>query len=160
MQLVESMVVNLQDRLPSPEHMEEESPEKPIPPWVELEYTVRLKFLARVLSNHFRFLQHMRTLAGPQSHIHFTRLSTSSINALLAVFRNSTADTLAGVSCHDIGVLDLANQSQFSLGGTPSITQICLLDPKADLPLSPEDGDGRFMWFLFGVSALTPFVKS
>jgi Predicted SAM-dependent RNA methyltransferase len=96
----------------------------------------------------------MRTLVGPQSHIHFTRLSTSSINALLAVFQNSTADTLAGVSCHDIGVLDLANQ-----GGTPSITQICLLDPKADLPLSPEDGDGRFMWFLFGVS-VHAFAKS
>jgi hypothetical protein len=38
------MVVNLQDRLPLPEHMEEESHENPIPPWVELEYTVRLNF--------------------------------------------------------------------------------------------------------------------
>lgn len=33
-----------------------------------------------------------------------------------------------------------------------SVNDVCLLDPKAELELSPEDGDGRFKWFLFGVS--------
>jgi len=33
--------------------------------------------------------------------------------------------------------------------GVP-IEKVCLLDPKAEKELSPEDGDGRFEWFLFG----------
>ena len=43
-----------------------------------------------------------------------------------------------------------------------SLDKVCLLDPKATKELSPEDGDGTFTWFLFGVSiflyneALTP----
>lgn len=32
-----------------------------------------------------------------------------------------------------------------------SLDKVCLLDPKAENELSPEDGDGRFEWFLFGV---------
>jgi len=32
--------------------------------------------------------------------------------------------------------------------------RICLLDPKAEKTLSPEDGNGTFDWFLFGVRAL------
>lgn len=32
------------------------------------------------------------------------------------------------------------------------LEKVCLLDPKAPQELSPEDGDGRFVWFLFGVS--------
>jgi ribosome biogenesis SPOUT family RNA methylase Rps3 len=31
------------------------------------------------------------------------------------------------------------------------LDKVCLLDPKAEAALSPEDGDGRFEWFLFGV---------
>ncbi|KAG7095996.1 hypothetical protein E1B28_006678 [Marasmius oreades] len=31
-----------------------------------------------------------------------------------------------------------------------SLGKVCLLDPKAEKELSPEDGDGRFQWFLFG----------
>ena len=31
------------------------------------------------------------------------------------------------------------------------LDKVCLLDPKAETALSPEDGDGRFEWFLFGV---------
>jgi ribosome biogenesis SPOUT family RNA methylase Rps3 len=34
-----------------------------------------------------------------------------------------------------------------------SLEKVCLLDPKAPLELSPQDGDGRFEWFLFGASA-------
>lgn len=32
------------------------------------------------------------------------------------------------------------------------LDKVCLLDPRAESELSPEDGDGRFSWFLFGVS--------
>lgn len=32
------------------------------------------------------------------------------------------------------------------------LENVCLLDPKAETELSPEDGDGRFAGFLFGVS--------
>ena len=31
------------------------------------------------------------------------------------------------------------------------LDKVCLLDPKAENALSPEDGDGQFEWFLFGV---------
>jgi ribosome biogenesis SPOUT family RNA methylase Rps3 len=33
---------------------------------------------------------------------------------------------------------------------------VCLLDPKAEHALSPEDGD-RFEWFLFGVQCFIYF---
>jgi hypothetical protein len=32
------------------------------------------------------------------------------------------------------------------------LERVCLLDPRAEQEISPEDGDGRFSWFLFGVS--------
>jgi ribosome biogenesis SPOUT family RNA methylase Rps3 len=31
------------------------------------------------------------------------------------------------------------------------LERVCLLDPRAEREISPEDGDGRFEWFLFGV---------
>ncbi len=31
------------------------------------------------------------------------------------------------------------------------LDKVCLLDPKAELALTPADGDGVFEWFLFGV---------
>lgn len=32
------------------------------------------------------------------------------------------------------------------------LEKVCLLDPKAEKELAPEDGGGQFEWFLFGVS--------
>ncbi|KAF7366817.1 hypothetical protein MSAN_00940000 [Mycena sanguinolenta] len=97
---------------------------KAIPPWVELEYAV----------------------AGQTAKIHFTHLSKASRDSLSSVFVPQPA--LADASCHQDGVLDLMKQQ---LGETPAaLGKVCLLDPKAELPLSPEDGDGRFEWFLFG----------
>ena len=90
-------------------------------------------------------LQHMQTLAGPGAEIHFTNLSKSS--SLSAEF-SSTSETLANSQCHIDGVLDLMKTHGKSLD------HICLLDPKADKPLSPEDGNGTFDWFLFGVRTL------
>ncbi|KAJ6465057.1 SAM-dependent RNA methyltransferase [Mycena vitilis] len=101
---------------------------KAIPPWVELEYA------------------HMRSLAGSTATVHFTHLSKASRNSLSSVFL--PASGLVDASCHQDGVLDLIRQQ---LGeGSSSLQKVCLLDPKAELPLSPEDGDGRFEWFLLG----------
>ncbi|KAJ7337531.1 SAM-dependent RNA methyltransferase [Mycena albidolilacea] len=106
------------------EHMEEDDETaKAIPPWVELEYA------------------HMRMLAGPAAKIHFTSLSKASRDSLSMVFGSEAG--LADASCHQEGVLEL-------LKAQTSLEKVCLLDPKAELALSPEDGDGRFEWFLFG----------
>lgn len=86
----------------------------------------------------------MRTLAEPGSHVHFTHLSQSSANSLSAVFSSST-NNAAETSCHEQGVLDLMKSHGITLN------RVCLLDPKAEKALSPEDGDGRFDMFLFGV---------
>ncbi|KAJ7030641.1 SAM-dependent RNA methyltransferase [Mycena alexandri] len=111
------------------EHMEDDDETaKAIPPWVELEYA------------------HMRMLAGSDAKIHFTHLSKASRDSLSAVFVPKAG--LAEANCHQVGVLDLIRQQ---LGGdADALQKVCLLDPKAELPLSPEDGDGRFEWFLFG----------
>ncbi|KAK7442024.1 hypothetical protein VKT23_016301 [Stygiomarasmius scandens] len=112
------------------EHMEEDDEtSKAVPPWVELEYA------------------HMRTLAGQGSHVHFTHLSSSSSQSLKTKFDAVQGENLAEASSHQAGVLDLIKER---LGG--SLDKVCLLDPKAEKELSPEDGDGRFEWFLFGVS--------
>ena len=88
----------------------------------------------------------MRMLAGPDAHVQFTNLSKSSSDFLASAFNSSTADmTISQFSCHQMGVLDLIKASGVSL------EKVCLLDPKAEKVLSPEDGDGRFQWFLFGV---------
>ena len=39
------------------------------------------------------------------------------------------------------------------------LDKVCLLDPKAEAALSPEDGDGRFEWFLFGVRDWKTFMQ-
>ncbi|KAH0578737.1 hypothetical protein H2248_003862 [Termitomyces sp. 'cryptogamus'] len=108
------------------EHMEEdEDTTRSIPPWVELEYS------------------HMRALAGPGSHVYFTHLSKTSSSSLSAAFQSSTND-FAEASCHEEDVLNLMKSRGIS------IDRVCLLDPKAEKALSPEDGDGQFDMFLFG----------
>ncbi|KAK7052999.1 hypothetical protein VNI00_004320 [Paramarasmius palmivorus] len=109
------------------EHMEDDDDiSKTVPPWVNLEYA------------------HMRTLAGSGSKVYFTNLSKSSAQNLETKF-GSTKEDEAEAKCYTTSVLDLIKQE---LGG--SLEKVCLLDPKAEKELSPEDGDGRFEWFLFG----------
>ena len=93
----------------------------------------------------------MRTLAGSESHLHFTNLSGVSVKSLSTIFQNSNDETLARTSCHNVGVLDLIKQYSAEIS---TLGQVCLLDPKAEAELAPDDGDGRFRWFLFGVSAI------
>lgn len=87
----------------------------------------------------------MRTLAGLDAHVQFTHLSKPSCKFLTEAFQPSTNLSLAKASFHTDGVLELMKKC-----GT-SLERVCLLDPKADKELSPEDGDGLFDWFLFGV---------
>lgn len=94
----------------------------------------------------------MRTLAGPGSQVHFTHLSKASSHSLNAAFAQSDTDAAASASgskatatCHSTGVLELMKER-----GVP-LSKVCLLDPKAEKALSPEDSDGEFEWFLFGV---------
>ncbi|KAI0078031.1 DUF431-domain-containing protein [Panus rudis PR-1116 ss-1] len=109
---------------------EDDEASKVIPRWVELEY------------------KHMRDLAGPNSQVHFTHLSEASCNALRTLFKPENSaepeKEKAEISVHTEGVLDLMKSMDVPL------EKVCLLDPKAPDALSPEDGDGRFEWFLFG----------
>ncbi|KAJ7450741.1 SAM-dependent RNA methyltransferase [Mycena latifolia] len=84
----------------------------------------------------------MGMLAGPSAQINFTHLSKASRGSLSAVFAPQVE--LADASCHQTGVLDLIQQHAIPL------EKVYLLDPKTELQLSPEDGDRRFKWFLFG----------
>jgi ribosome biogenesis protein Tsr3 len=99
----------------------------------------------------------MRTLAGRDGHVHFTHLSKTSCRSLTVIFQasdlgNSGSD-LAEASCHEYGVLDLIKDR-----AETSRVRVCLLDPQAKQELSPEDGDGRFEYFLFGVSCSWSFL--
>lgn len=88
----------------------------------------------------------MRNLAEKEAHVQFTSLSQTSCDLLNSAFGStSTNSSLSQFSCHRDGIMELTRQAGISLD------KVCLLDPKAENELSPEDGDGRFEWFLFGV---------
>lgn len=88
----------------------------------------------------------MRVLAGPSSEVHFTHLSEGCNDALLKSLSKTSAgtraDEIADVFCTTQGVLDLIKAID-----TP-LDQVCLLDPKAERELSPDD---TYTNFLFGV---------
>lgn len=117
------------------EHMEEDEPsssESSLPHWVQLEYS------------------QMLSLAGPSSAVYFTNLSRSSAlhldTALIQAHdAGNSGDSRAKHVAETRGAMELRETH-----GIP-LEEICLLDPKATQELRPEDGDGRFRWFLFGV---------
>lgn len=125
---------------------EDEETAKAIPPWVELEYAVgKHPQLPSVIVISYKFFQHMRILAEQDAQVKFTHLSKLSCDYLGIAFSDSkSTDELASASVHQSGVLEIMKQS-----GIP-MEKVCLLDPKAEAALSPEDGD-HFEWFLFGV---------
>ena len=95
-------------------------------------------------------MQHMRTLAGPGAEVHFTHLSKTSSDSLNnSVSSEEGSEGKAPAFFHTQGLVDMMKER-----GTP-IDKVCLLDPKAEKVLAPEDGDGEFDWFLFGVSIHT-----
>ena len=89
----------------------------------------------------------MRTLAGMGAAVHFTHLSEASTSTLTSLFADGASAPRAGAGAyaHQKSVLELIKQKDVPL------ERVCLLDPKAEKELAPEDGDGRFEWFLFGV---------
>ena len=95
----------------------------------------------------------MQTLAGPSSKVYFTHVSSLSKTSLENLFASSldkatlpANESKAKVLAFTQGVLEVMKTENVPL------EKVCLLDPKAPQELSPEDGDGRFEWFLFGVS--------
>ncbi|KAF8452742.1 SAM-dependent RNA methyltransferase [Boletus edulis BED1] len=107
------------------EHMEEdEATPSSLPPWVELEYT------------------HMKMLAGASARVLFTNLSQRSCASL----REKLASLSGPVASHGVytqSILEMLKNQEISL------SQVCLLDPKAERKLEPEDGL-EFEWFIFG----------
>ena len=102
----------------------------------------------------------MRTLAGPTAFIAFTNLSSATNASLSAAFSNTnTSDSdsaQARAECHKQGVLALMKSRDIDI----PLEQVCLLDPKAPLALTPSDGDaGKFTWFLFGVRPILPIHR-
>jgi len=94
----------------------------------------------------------MRILAGEGSTVHFTALSNSSKISLASAFSASKAgEHLAKGSAHTSGILELMKSQGISSD------KVCLLDPKAEQVLSPEDAE-RFSWFLFGVRFSSPDI--
>src|SRR6266576_1705966 len=105
----------------------------------------------------------MRTLAGPTASIAFTNLSSATSASLSAAFSNpnisdsdsnsaSPAPAQAQAECYKQGVRGLMKSRDIDI----PLEQVCLLDPKASLALTPSDGDaGKFTWFLFGVRPVT-----
>lgn len=92
----------------------------------------------------------MRTLAGTGASVHFTHLSQGSAGTLASLFVDpaDASHARASAYAHQKTVLELMEEM-----GIP-LEKVCLLDPKAERELAPEDGDGRFEWFLFGVGPL------
>ncbi|KAF8558553.1 DUF431-domain-containing protein [Imleria badia] len=107
------------------EHMEEdEATPSSLPPWVELEYT------------------HMKMLAGGSARVLFTHLSQRSCASL----QEKLASLSGPVACSEVytqSILELLKNQDIPL------SKVCLLDPKAERRLEPEDGL-EFEWFLFG----------
>ncbi|TFK52826.1 DUF431-domain-containing protein [Heliocybe sulcata] len=105
---------------------EDENTPQSLPEWVVLEY------------------QHMRTLAGPSSSVHFTHLSQSSTDSLTSMFSSApSASTLAAAHAHTESILPFLSSLSIPL------EKVCLLDPKATKEISPADAM-EFNCFLFG----------
>ena len=90
----------------------------------------------------------MKALAGAGSEVHFTHLSNTSCDTLASLFESSSSREEGQAFAHPEGVLELMKHKGISLD------KVCLLDPRAEKQLAPEDGNGRFEWFLFGVSLI------
>ncbi|KAI9628124.1 hypothetical protein KEM48_011802 [Puccinia striiformis f. sp. tritici PST-130] len=161
------------------EHMEpdEETPAKPLPDWVLLEYFHMLQQVGIVGGK-----EDARHLTRPQettvdreqadqtgqteSKVFFSHLSQATCQSLFSEINNRASSASPGGSsiaralpdpstsladesdlppcvCTRLSILDLMK----SLG--VALEDVCLLDPKAEQELKPEDGS-RFRWFLFG----------
>ncbi|KIR60381.1 hypothetical protein I314_03674 [Cryptococcus bacillisporus CA1873] len=105
------------------EHMEEDDAiTRSLPEWVTLEYS------------------HMLSLVGPSSTVHFTSLSSTSIPPLTASLNNNPKAQPTTKP-----ILELLP----ALSPPVDKARVCLLDPKAEKVIAPEDAD-KFDVFLYG----------
>lgn len=101
----------------------------------------------------------MLSHVGPGSTVHFTSLSSASLESLRQSLSSSTSEPRAAFELHTASITTLAEQR-----GIP-LSSICLLDPRANLclhasdagkhPAPPADAasekaDGPFTHFLYG----------
>lgn len=101
--------------------MEPDTSTHEFPPWVSLEYTQMLR------------------LAVPSTVI-FSSLSPASVSSLSPLLVSRGADKQR-FRAETKPVLELMKEQGVDL------SKVCLLDPKAEKVLSPEDA-GEFEWFL------------
>jgi ribosome biogenesis SPOUT family RNA methylase Rps3 len=115
------------------EHMEEDDEStRALPEWVKLEYS------------------HMLTLTAPNSSVHFTSLSQSSIPPLEEYLASkasgsssTSTSTNVNAGAHPEPILTFLEQQNIPA------SRVCLLDPRAEKVLAPEDGE-NFDVFLYG----------
>lgn len=97
----------------------------------------------------------MLSLSPPDATVHFTSLSHSSQAALAKAFAPNTDPSAAPTATarpHTADVLTLIKELNIPL------ERVCLLDPRAEQEISPEDGEA-FDMFLFG-GILGEFIPS
>lgn len=85
----------------------------------------------------------MLTLVGPESKVHFTSLSSSSIPPLETYLSSKASSSKVGL--HTQPVLDMLAARDPPI----PLERVCLLDPRAEAVLAPEDSD-KFDAFLYG----------
>lgn len=103
----------------------------------------------------------MLTLVGPGSTVHFTSLSTASLESLRQELSSSSSSPQADFELHTASITTLAAQRGIALAS------ICLLDPRAEYCLHASDtgqypapsdqtaeqsqaAKGSFQYFLYG----------
>jgi ribosome biogenesis SPOUT family RNA methylase Rps3 len=87
----------------------------------------------------------MLSFASSSSTVHFTHLSPSALEPLDAALQASSSSHRAAFKLHSQSLEDLVKSQNIPK------SQVCLLDPRAPLALSPSDGEeGKFKYFVFG----------
>lgn len=84
----------------------------------------------------------MKMLAGASARVLFTHLSQRSCASLQEKLASLSGPT-ASSEAYTQSILELLKNQDIPL------SKVCLLDPKAERKLEPEDGL-EFEWFLFG----------
>ncbi|KAG8785368.1 hypothetical protein FRC12_017678 [Ceratobasidium sp. 428] len=92
----------------------------------------------------------MITIAGSQASVLFTHLSPSSKKTLDSEL--ASVPSGSNFEVHTAGISDVMKKQGINLD------DMCLLDPKAEQALSPEDGE-KFRWFLFGVRPVSSLSR-
>ncbi|GAA6014937.1 hypothetical protein JCM11491_002362 [Sporobolomyces phaffii] len=105
------------------EHMEDDNPNSSFPHWIALEYAQMLR------------------LSAPSTVI-FSSLSPNSVESLRQQLLDKGMDERR-FRVETKSVRELMQEQNVELG------RVCLLDPRAEKVIGPEDG-GDFDWFLFG----------